>query len=447
MLERARRVGWPLLAVTIFASCADWQALYGKYCDDALVASESDCVIQECGNGNLEPGEECDDANADDTDGCLSSCVLARCGDGVLFAASEDCDDGNQEDADGCSARCRKETSCGDGEISGNEDCDDGGREPGDGCSEECALEPDPVTCGNGLLDENEVCDDGNLNSDDTCLPGCTWSTCGDGVVRDGVESCDDGNADNGDGCTRSCLVCGEPGTRHRIGNDHCYVLHTKKLGFDEAQELCAGDGGYLWTGTSSGEVNEIQRRLIQDAGELWIGLKKQGTERVWLTGETSTYAPWLEDQPSGQACTTQSQTDTADANFMARACGYARGFVCEFEPALIDPVSHHAYRRYFARKKFADAGAACKSYGGALVSLETATEADFVMRQFLGEVWVGASRALSGDFDWLSGSPVSEEVLDGADTSGTEGCLTAGGREFAPAACEDEMPFVCEFR
>lgn len=31
-----------------------------------------------CGNGDLEPGEECDDANADEADGCLSTCVVSQ---------------------------------------------------------------------------------------------------------------------------------------------------------------------------------------------------------------------------------------------------------------------------------------------------------------------------------------------------------------------------------
>jgi cysteine-rich repeat protein len=35
--------------------------------------------VAECGNGVLEPGEQCDDANTDDRDGCEHDCTLA-CG-------------------------------------------------------------------------------------------------------------------------------------------------------------------------------------------------------------------------------------------------------------------------------------------------------------------------------------------------------------------------------
>lgn len=56
-----------------------------------------------CGNGTVDPGEECDDGNAIDGDGCTNSCTI--CGNGVV-APAEDCDDGNVADGDGCGAAC-----------------------------------------------------------------------------------------------------------------------------------------------------------------------------------------------------------------------------------------------------------------------------------------------------------------------------------------------------
>jgi cysteine-rich repeat protein len=61
-----------------------------------------------CGDGVVDPGEECDDGNADDTDACLSSCLNASCGDGVVQAGVEECDDGNDFDKDFCSNSCTK---------------------------------------------------------------------------------------------------------------------------------------------------------------------------------------------------------------------------------------------------------------------------------------------------------------------------------------------------
>ena len=59
-----------------------------------------------CGDGAIEAGEACDDGNADNTDGCLTTCVLASCGDGFIHAGVEECDDGNLLGNDGCSATC-----------------------------------------------------------------------------------------------------------------------------------------------------------------------------------------------------------------------------------------------------------------------------------------------------------------------------------------------------
>jgi cysteine-rich repeat protein len=45
-----------------------------------------------CGNGAIDTGERCDDANLVDTDACTSVCQPARCGDGVVEAGVEQCD-------------------------------------------------------------------------------------------------------------------------------------------------------------------------------------------------------------------------------------------------------------------------------------------------------------------------------------------------------------------
>src|SRR5215470_12784224 len=52
-----------------------------------------------CGNGHLDPGEQCDDGNTSDTDACTSICLPARCGDGVVEADVEQCDGINLNDA------------------------------------------------------------------------------------------------------------------------------------------------------------------------------------------------------------------------------------------------------------------------------------------------------------------------------------------------------------
>jgi cysteine-rich repeat protein len=105
--------------------------------------------LPSCGDGILDPGEECDHAlaNADDAP-CTSSCSLNICGDGLLLKSGdspEECDHAlaNADDAP-CTSSCSLNI-CGDGLLlkSGDspEECDDANSLPHDGCSPSCLIE------------------------------------------------------------------------------------------------------------------------------------------------------------------------------------------------------------------------------------------------------------------------------------------------------------------
>jgi fibro-slime domain-containing protein len=222
-----------------------------------------DAGKQVCGDGIIEPPEQCDDGNTVSGDGCSASCTIEPfwvcpmpdkpcvytvvCGDGKV-QGSEQCDDGNTTSGDGCSSTCQVEPgwqcpnpgvhciakACGDGIVAGNEQCDDGNTTSGDGCSATCMLEPGfacvnqgmppksvchKTVCGDGIKEGFEQCDDGNLIPYDGCSPTCTIEpkcaggtctpVCGDGL-KFPQEQCDDGNLINGDGCSSTCMI--EPG-------------------------------------------------------------------------------------------------------------------------------------------------------------------------------------------------------------------------------------------
>jgi fibro-slime domain-containing protein len=220
-----------------------------------------------CGNGALDAGEQCDDGNPLQGDGCNGVCNLEpnfacaqvgeacvstiACGDGNV-AGTEACDDGNVADGDGCSASCSAEPgfgcttgddgsvcipivnpACGDSSVSSGEQCDDGDTDAGDGCSATCQVESGYVCptvgqqcdsveyCGDGFLrDGAEQCDDGNQSPVDGCDGGCnilpnficptpgaacqSTVVCGDSAIT-GNETCDDGDAQSGDGCSNLC--------------------------------------------------------------------------------------------------------------------------------------------------------------------------------------------------------------------------------------------------
>jgi cysteine-rich repeat protein len=150
-----------------------------------------------CGDGRLDPGEECDDGDDDSLNACSNECTYAGCGDGDV-QAGEACDDGNFDDNDACLDSCEL-AQCGDGKVwLGAEACDDGNPSDNDGCLGDCTL----AKCGDGVLNEGvEDCDDGNDANTDDCLNSCVPAVCGDGVLWAGVEECDDGNDDPGDTC------------------------------------------------------------------------------------------------------------------------------------------------------------------------------------------------------------------------------------------------------
>ncbi len=90
------------------------------------------CEVGDCGNGTIDAGEECDDTNTTDGDGCDMSCAIEEgyscsgepsecsaytpeCGNDVVDDG-EECDDGNLLSDDGCSRLCTDEApaDCGD---------------------------------------------------------------------------------------------------------------------------------------------------------------------------------------------------------------------------------------------------------------------------------------------------------------------------------------------
>jgi cysteine-rich repeat protein len=107
-----------LLLLLALAGCADGPS----DTDDPPPVDDSDTDVVDtvdtvdvpasCGDGVVDPDEECDDgeANSDTApDACRTSCLLPTCGDAVADS-DEDCDDGNLWGGDGCTPDCIAET-------------------------------------------------------------------------------------------------------------------------------------------------------------------------------------------------------------------------------------------------------------------------------------------------------------------------------------------------
>jgi len=64
-----------------------------------------------CGDGVVRVGEQCDDGNNVNGDGCSNACFVEFCGDNIVQTGLvEQCDDGNNVNGEGCSAVCKIET-------------------------------------------------------------------------------------------------------------------------------------------------------------------------------------------------------------------------------------------------------------------------------------------------------------------------------------------------
>lgn len=150
--------------------------------------------------------------------GCARASGSTVCGNGAV-EGGEECDDGNDINGDGCSADCREEPVCGNTICESNEDEQN--------CPDDCLNCPNPNTCGGCGSLPNEpgdscgtcgiyvcdgtdavTCDDPGLNACNGCavLTATPDDPCGDcGVYAcDGTEAviCDDPGLNGCGGCT-----------------------------------------------------------------------------------------------------------------------------------------------------------------------------------------------------------------------------------------------------
>ena len=122
-----------LPCVSVGANCGNGVVDPGEQCDPPMGVDTADCnhltcTTPTCGDGvlNTAAGEQCE-SNRMDSIECNADCTLPACGDGHLnLAAGEACDDG--KDTAACNLANCQVPACGDGivNVAAGEDCESG---------------------------------------------------------------------------------------------------------------------------------------------------------------------------------------------------------------------------------------------------------------------------------------------------------------------------------
>ncbi len=135
--------------------CDDGNATNGDGCDSCAFSCMSDDAMRDC--SNLDPciATTCDDA----THTCVNPISA-----GEVCGLSAVCVDG------ACSL-----VACGNGTVELGEECDDGNNTNGDGCQSDCTLSIAGSVCGNGNRETGEQCDDSNTVNLDGCDSACKF--------------------------------------------------------------------------------------------------------------------------------------------------------------------------------------------------------------------------------------------------------------------------------
>ncbi len=222
------------------ATSLDGTASLGTSQSTTVSTTEDPTAGERCGDGDLDPGEFCDDGeNNGDTERCQPDCTKNECGDGFT-SPQQLCDDG-PKGSDDCTPMCTLR-SCGDGIPQGEEACDDKNEISTDDC-----VNCQQAGCGDTQVWAGvEECDDGNDNDEDACV-ACQDAQCSDGHIWAGMEECDDANMNQNDECTNLCLQaeCGD-GLLDESDNsqeqcDGNPAPSCADLGFDGGVAQCSG--------------------------------------------------------------------------------------------------------------------------------------------------------------------------------------------------------------
>lgn len=183
-----------------------------------------------CGNGLLDSGEECDDGNLVNGDGCTATCAVEDCNDNI------DCTGDEYRQGVGC-VHTPDDALCDDWQMwNGRELCDSNLgclRGPPLGCAPNCPF----AWIGDGICDYSCLNPQCQYDGDDCdeCSPGCFLADLKNGFCTAwcGTPACD-WDADDCPQCSAGCR------TDYDLGDAHC-----QQACYNEACDWGGGDCPY----------------------------------------------------------------------------------------------------------------------------------------------------------------------------------------------------------
>lgn len=313
-----------------------------------------------CGNGKVEAPESCDDGNSDNLDGCTNECAFARCGDGLVRAATEECDDGNTSNGDACTNACLDCKGAGQSGWAMNDHCY-GWHEtalPWQQARETCwANGGDLVSV--TTTHENQFVTRNVRQSPAEAWLGLSrqssnnfeWAS-GEPVL---TESWAFGQPDKtvDDVCVVSTLqqaapprgaylawrtsncneafsfICERTGWRVFPGTGNAFLWVTEPSSWQQASYHCSALHAQLATLNLPAELAFVGANTHAVS---WIGGRRtaQGAELKWQSGEPFLFHRFGPGQPDNETKSSNCLALSVDATGYDRDCSYRYGFICE---------------------------------------------------------------------------------------------------------------------
>jgi len=296
----------------------------------------------------MDPGEQCDDGNTNDFDGCLSACRFARCGDGIIRAGVEECDDGNDKDGDGCSNTCLR---CALGSAAFTwpvtQHCyarfdrpaiwEDAARacERDAGHLATFAADAEAYAVGMRLLPTMT----GWIGLRDESKSGLFQWVTGEPLGRLGPWASASERPWGSCGVQRnrelsgvSCggshrYVCEYPPWVTRTTDNHAYRMFFGRLPFNAARDACAALGAHLVT-VGDAEEHGFISAIFHNV--YWLGAARDNRTAPfqWVTGEKFAFTVFLPGDPNltGHGCLAMGE----DRKWRDRVCEDGYAYVCE---------------------------------------------------------------------------------------------------------------------